>query len=286
MTSRTNYRSDTLHFEVDAQLIRELGERLVSRNHIGISELIKNSYDADSPLVEVILSNVTSYDLSQSELTIVDAGSGMSFDTVKNRWMTIGTSNKRNNPISPLFGRPVTGNKGIGRFACQRLAERLELKTCAKVENGYEYTNVQFEWDDFEPGLSLSNVNCSYETYTDAEGEAGTTLRLIGLREHITDRDFKMILKSISLISIADQTHRSGFEPDPGFDATISAPEFEHLMGDAQFKASKRLLSSGWGTLTGAINDEGFVYSRFQIISATFMERCRRGSQLLKVVRS
>ncbi|KPN78207.1 hypothetical protein AEA42_04420, partial [Shewanella sp. Sh95] len=28
------------------------------------------------------------------------------------------------------------------------------------------------------------------------------------------------------------------------------------------------------------------VYARFQIISATFMERCRRGSQLLKVVRS
>ncbi|MBZ4680753.1 MAG: hypothetical protein JG763_3383, partial [Shewanella sp.] len=27
-------------------------------------------------------------------------------------------------------------------------------------------------------------------------------------------------------------------------------------------------------------------YSRFQIISATFMERCRRGSRLLKVVRS
>ncbi|AUL97860.1 hypothetical protein [Vibrio vulnificus] len=29
-----------------------------------------------------------------------------------------------------------------------------------------------------------------------------------------------------------------------------------------------------------------FIHSRFQIISATFMERCRRGSQLLKVVRS
>ncbi|MCT8860814.1 hypothetical protein, partial [Shewanella xiamenensis] len=28
------------------------------------------------------------------------------------------------------------------------------------------------------------------------------------------------------------------------------------------------------------------AWSRFQIISATFMERCRRGSQLLKVVRS
>ncbi|MBJ6934358.1 ATP-binding protein, partial [Vibrio cholerae] len=132
--------------------------------------------------------------------TIMDRGSGMSFDTVKNRWMIIGTSNKRNNPISPIFGRPVTGNKGIGRFACQRLAERLELETCCKTDQGYEYTKVQFEWDDFKPGVSLSNVNCIYETYTETTGEPGTTLRLKGLRERITDRDFKMILKSISLI--------------------------------------------------------------------------------------
>lgn len=248
-----------MNFEVDAQLIRELGERLVSRNHIGISELIKNSYDADSPLVEVILSNVTNHDLRTSELTIVDSGSGMSFETVKNRWMIIGTSNKRENPISPIFGRPVTGNKGIGRFACQRLAERLELETCSKTDDGYEYTKVQFEWDDFEPGVSLSNVNCKYETYTETTGKPGTTLRLKGLRERITDRDFKMILKSISLISIADPTHRQDFEPDPGFEATISAPEFEDLMGETQFKASKRVLSSGWGTLQGTINSQGSV---------------------------
>ncbi len=259
MTSRTNYSAATLNFEVDAQLIRELGERLVSRNHIGISELIKNSYDADSPFVDVILSNVSSYDLSTSELTIIDIGSGMSFETVKNRWMIIGTSNKRKNPISPVFGRPVTGNKGIGRFACQRLAERLELETCAKTDKGYEYTNVQFEWDDFEPGMSLSNVNCKYETYTETAGKSGTTLRLKGLRERVTDRDFKMILKSISLISIADPTHRKGFEPDPGFEASISAPEFAHLMGEAQFKASKRVLSSGWGTLQGSIDSQGSV---------------------------
>ncbi|MBE8570470.1 sensor histidine kinase [Vibrio sp. OPT46] len=259
MTLKTNYRSDTLNFEVDAQLIRELGERLVSRNHIGISELIKNSYDADSPLVEVILSNVTNHDLRTSELTIVDSGSGMSFETVKNRWMIIGTSNKRENPISPIFGRPVTGNKGIGRFACQRLAERLELETCSKTDDGYEYTKVQFEWDDFEPGVSLSKVNCEYETYTDKMGKAGTTLRLKGLREHITERDFKMILKSISLISIAEQTRRDGYPEDPGFDATVTAPEFSALMGGSSFKVDDKLLTAGWGTIIGKIDPEGNV---------------------------
>lgn len=260
MTSKKNYTTASLNFEVDAQLIRELGERLVSRNHIGISELIKNSYDADSPNVEVVLSNVTYTNLQNSELTIIDSGVGMTFETVKNRWMIIGTSNKRNSPNSLIFGRPVTGNKGIGRFACQRLAERLELETCAKVDDGYEYTKVQFKWDDFLPGISLSNVNCTYETYTETTGNVGTTLRLKGLREHITDRDFKMILKSISLISITEQTHRNGYKEDPGFEATITAPEFQHLMGSAQFKANNRLLSSGWGTLKGKIDNQGTLH--------------------------
>lgn len=256
---KNNFRADSLSFDVDAQLIRELGERLVSRNHIGISELIKNSYDADSPFVEVKLSNVTSYSLKKSELTIIDSGNGMDFNTVAENWMTIGTSNKREKPFSLKFGRPVTGNKGIGRFACQRLAERLELETCGKTETGYDYTVVHFQWDDFIPGQPLSKVKCRYEYYSSPSGKTGTTLKLKGLRDRVTDRDFKMILKSISLISITEQTKRSGYEEDPGFKATISAPEFKKFMGDNQFIADEKLLSAGWGTLKGKIDQHGNV---------------------------
>ncbi len=40
-------------FSVDAQLLRELGERLVGRPHIALAELIKNSYDADATQVQL-----------------------------------------------------------------------------------------------------------------------------------------------------------------------------------------------------------------------------------------
>ncbi|EKO3803711.1 ATP-binding protein [Vibrio harveyi] len=259
MTEKKDFKSDSLTFDVDAQLITELGERLVSRNHIGISELIKNSYDADSAEVDVTLSNVTSYNLNNSELVVSDKGSGMTFNTVKDNWMTIGTSNKRDNPLSALYGRPVTGNKGIGRFACQRLAERLELTTCAKTANGYDNTTVHFEWDDFTPGQSLSKVKCQYEYFRSSTGATGTTLKLKSLRERITERDFKMILKSVSLISIAEQTRRNGYPDDPGFDATVTATEFAQLMGESTFKVDNKLLTAGWGTVTGQINSDGQV---------------------------
>ncbi|CAK1839902.1 histidine kinase [Vibrio crassostreae] len=259
MTEKFAFKSDSFAFDVDAQLIRELGERLVSRNHIGVSELIKNSYDADSPLVDVILVDVTGQSLKTSELIIIDEGTGMDFETVRDNWMTIGTSNKRENPLSKKYGRPVTGNKGIGRFACQRLAERLELSTCAQVNGNYENTTVHFEWDDFSPGQSLANVKCKYESFTTLTGQEGTTLKLKGLREHITERDFKMILKSVNLISIAEPARRKGYPEDPGFEATVTAQEFKYLTGEAKFKIDKTLLSAGWGTLTGSIDENGAV---------------------------
>ncbi|MFA0068306.1 sulfite exporter TauE/SafE family protein [Vibrio breoganii] len=50
-----------------------------------------------------------------------------------------------------------------------------------------------------------------------------------------------------------------------------------------------RLKNAFVGLIPGIISGALLLYfidARFQIISATFMERCRRGSQLLKVVRS
>lgn len=260
VTEILNEKNDSFTFDVDAQLITELGERLVSRNHIGISELIKNAYDADSSVVDVSLTDSSEYNyLGKPELVIADKGLGMTFDTVSNHWMTIGTNNKRNHPVSKLYGRPVTGNKGIGRFACQRLAEHLELTTCAKVANGFEHTIVKFDWDDFVPGKRLSTVKCQYKTYISPTGSIGTTLKLKGLRERVTDRDFKMILKSITLISIAIPTKRAGFEEDTGFKVKIHAPKFEELIGSAIFKADEKVLSAGWGTLTGYIKDDGVL---------------------------
>lgn len=259
VTEKFNEKDDSLTFDVDAQLITELGERLVSRNHIGISELIKNAYDADSPSVDVYLTGASGSYLDDSELVISDKGSGMTFETVEKHWMTIGTNNKRNNRYSKLYGRPVTGNKGIGRFACQRLAQELELVTCAKTNDGYEHTTVNFYWDDFVPGKRLSNVKCKYNTYTSPSGDAGTLLKLKHLREKVTERDFKMILKSITLISIATPVIRDGFEEDPGFEAKISSPEFRDLIGSATFKADEKILSSGWGTLFGAIDKNGVL---------------------------
>ncbi len=239
-------------FAVDAQLIGELGERLVTNHYIALAELIKNAYDADSYKVDITLSNVTKERMSvglPSSITIRDNGTGMSFDQIASNWMTIATSNKAHHPVSKIFGRPTTGNKGIGRFACQRLAEKLVIESTAKVGKQYQTTRVTFVWSDFQPGEDVTSIPCDYNTSLSRTGTCGLTLQLLGVRNYWTERDYKMLQKSVALISVASAVRRKGYKEDPGFNISVLTDEFE----DTEVQIGQKMLNAGWGRLRGKV---------------------------------
>lgn len=116
-------------FTVDAALLRELGERLVGKPHVALSELVKNSYDADATEVEIRFDD--------DSITVADNGTGMSRSDFIDHWMRVGTVHKQNNMVTPR-GRIVTGSKGIGRLSAQFLGEELELVSKKKGEDFFE----------------------------------------------------------------------------------------------------------------------------------------------------
>ena len=79
----------TFPFTIDAELLRELGERLVGKPHIALAELVKNSYDADATEVTIRFAP------NKRSIEISDNGHGMTFDEFKNFWMRIGTIHKK-----------------------------------------------------------------------------------------------------------------------------------------------------------------------------------------------
>ena len=111
----------TLPFTIDAELLRELGERLVGKPHVALAELIKNSYDADATQVTI------NFAPNEDRIEISDDGHGMSVDEFKNSWMRIGTTHKKGR--NSKKGRLMTGSKGVGRLAVQFLANKLTIKT-------------------------------------------------------------------------------------------------------------------------------------------------------------
>ena len=143
----------TLQFTIDAELLRELGERLVGQPHIALAELIKNSYDADATQVTVKFSPDNNY------IDISDDGHGMTFEEFKNSWMRIGTTHKKERRSKNL-ARQMTGSKGVGRLAVQFLANKLTIRTISKDSS--EWLEAKIDWKEAVKAGELTEVTVEY----------------------------------------------------------------------------------------------------------------------------
>lgn len=244
----------TLHFTVDSALLEELGEKLVETVHIALVELVKNSYDADATEVEILF---TRDKKGKSEIHIIDNGKGMDYDAVQKFWMRIATTNKDASNISKIFGRPLTGAKGIGRFSCRRLGDNLELITYGTkkgdkvgLQARVERTVVKFPWADFSPGTDVTEIDCEGSTSLVTNHETGTTLIIRDISEEWNTRGWNWLKRQLAVLSANRGLKRNGYAADPGFTIKITAPEFEGGVRDIR----EDFINAGWGTLTAHIN--------------------------------
>jgi hypothetical protein len=154
-------QSGSLNFSIDSSLLFQLGEQLVAKPSIALTELVKNVYDADATKVTITLENV---DKPGGTIIVEDDGHGMTLEEIKNNWMRIATTLKKKKPISRIYGRPLTGAKGIGRLADRRLGNKLTLQSIAKRDDGVkEAISVEFDWKNkFSPGEDLGDVSVNF----------------------------------------------------------------------------------------------------------------------------
>ena len=145
-------------FSVDAGLIQRLGYELVGRAETAVSELIKNSYDADATNVDV---NFINTDEIHGTLIIMDNGSGMSQKQLIDGFMRISSTDKIHNPISKKYNRTKAGRKGIGRFATQRLGTKLTIITQTKEED--TAIKVSIDWDRYVVDQDISDITFPLE---------------------------------------------------------------------------------------------------------------------------
>jgi signal transduction histidine kinase len=164
-----------LHFESSTNLKDLIGRRLVTNKISAIFELVKNSFDADAEEVLVEI------DEDNDRLIIMDNGSGMSLQDIEKKWMLIGTDNKKGKNVSTK-GRPLNGEKGIGRFSVDRLGSKLTLISSIGEQN--KTVKVEFDWEFFEDqeGKKLGEVPVYY-TFLKARRKKGVKLIISGLRD-------------------------------------------------------------------------------------------------------
>jgi signal transduction histidine kinase len=255
---------DTIRFSVDASHISRLGLELVSKQETAISELIKNAYDADTPLVEVDFYNT---DTVGGVLEIVDSGTGMSRDQLLNGFMRISTAAKVAQPLSPKYGRQRAGRKGIGRFAAQRLGRKLTIVT--QQEGASFSLKLSIDWDMFLTGLDLHMI-ASQIIVTPSRGMSGTVIRIEELRDAWSEAQIRRAYRFVSDLlqpfklsspetrPNSDLFSETCYEPDPGFDVNF----YRATDGQRVIIASHEhnILSTASGHITARVENGGQAF--------------------------
>ncbi len=165
-------------FRPRARIIKLFGEQLIRNEIIAVLELVKNAYDADATECHV---RVISGLKADGYLEIEDNGCGMSLETILGSWMEPATDSKIRQKMTPE-GRRVQGEKGVGRFAADKISRLLTV--ISKTSGSSEEVCVEVDWDLFEdPNKYLQDVNVKWEKRTPLRiKESGTVLKMERLR--------------------------------------------------------------------------------------------------------
>lgn len=135
-----------------ARLINTIGKDLVKDKFAAVVELVKNSFDADSPDAKVSL--IYSEENKSLTISVSDSGHGMDLETVVDKWLVPATSDKLNRKVSAK-GRALQGRKGIGRFAAAALGNSIYLNTKAE---GHDEVSLLLDLRDFSGEKLLEDI--------------------------------------------------------------------------------------------------------------------------------
>ena len=195
-----SYSDEPVNLRPRARLVSLLGEQLIRDGAVGILELVKNGYDADAGLVTVRMAELGDPELTT--ITVSDDGCGMSPTQVREHWLSPATGNKaltkalaRRTPL----GRQLLGEKGVGRFAVQRLGYAVELTTRAQDE---PEVRVFIDWGDFEhEGAYLDEIEVEFEVVKRCRifgpGETGTRIQMFGARTPWTGVEMRRLQRML-----------------------------------------------------------------------------------------
>ncbi len=198
---------EDLEFKISSGLKNIIGRDLITDDFIAVFELVKNSYDAYAKNVDIVIND--------NEIIIADNGNGMTLSDLKDKWLFVAYSEKKDGvPESEddkkesyrdkiQEKRHFAGAKGIGRFSSDRLGGELSIVTRKKDQNKVEQINV--DWSKFEKDQKevFEKIKVEHKSLSTAEinfpnsKPHGTILKITNLHSHWDRNQLKRLKHSL-----------------------------------------------------------------------------------------
>jgi len=237
-----------LNWRFDASTFKLLGRGLITDRITAIYELVKNCYDANATTVEVEFVKVKKR-VTRSTIIVRDNGLGMSLEDIRDKWLVVGTASKRKSAYTPApFKRRYIGEKGVGRFATDKLGGHLLIKTKRKKDK--QTLSVTINWGKYETlaAKALAAKQQQLLLFTELENEyaflendktfkddQGTELTITMLHES-WDREMLLRLDNQLGRILPPIT-----DPELDFKIYLSAPDLEYARQAVQSKPIEKL---------------------------------------------
>lgn len=239
------------YFRPRARLVMLLGEQLISDSAVGLVELVKNAYDADATQVHISLEGLA--DADSTTLVVADNGHGMAPWQVRDHWLSPATGNKeslKKRSKRTGMGRQFIGEKGVGRFAVQRLGRRIKLYTRA---SGKSEVQVEIDWSAFEEQEAfLDEVSVDIRVAKHprhfVEGETGTRIEMYGARTAWTGVELRKVQRMLRRL-------QNPLRAINDFQVDFSCPEYPAY----EDIDPAGILASAHYTFSGDVNADGVL---------------------------
>jgi signal transduction histidine kinase len=226
---------DLTHFKVHAGIKDIIGNELITDDFVAVFELVKNSFDAHAKRVVVRFENLRQPDLSKTRLIIMDDGKGMTREDIRDKWLWVGFSAKKNDTEDTGLAndadyrtelgakKAFAGAKGIGRFSCDRLGRYLNLYTRRNATDP-NLECLMVDWRDFEAGerVRFEQVEIEHDEVTQNPFGLGhgTVLEISGLRKVWTREDLQLLRKELQKLIVPEEGGSS-----PTFEIVVEVPD-------------------------------------------------------------
>ncbi|MBI5292064.1 MAG: sensor histidine kinase [Chloroflexi bacterium] len=230
-------------FKVSARTVQMLGRENVSSPIVALTEIIKNSYDADANSVWIEFQSASSY---SGVIRIYDDGEGMTFEDLRDKWLVIATDNKLAKRVTRRKKRAKVGEKGIGRLALDRLAESVTVITRHKDHRTLQLEIDWTRYDNPQDGLEEIKHPISVPA-SEQERAPGTELILKGLRDRWTQKMYRDLHSDLSLLVAPFESNEISFriifecDEAPELSGEITNP----LLEKAEYKLDSKLDEKG-----------------------------------------
>ncbi|QGK73412.1 ATP-binding protein [Flavobacterium sp. SLB02] len=228
-----------VRFRTNVLLKSIIGKDLITDDNVAVLELVKNCFDSGSNDAKIIFRDIISnqalreYKISNSSKIIIrDTGSGMSEYDLINKWLNIAYSEKKTKKEE--YNRQLAGNKGVGRFSCDRLGKTLIIYT---RKTNQPLLKLSIDWTEFEKiddiekniqdiDFELNEISIEqYVQETQLEKfTEGTTLFINNLREVWDLNKIQSLKRQLERFINPNQN----FEAE-NFDISIEANEFKKI---------------------------------------------------------